>query len=278
MVCLTGELVSGMTTTPSYIVVNACNRSQGRMQAVADLLLLASELRPVNTRNVTICQRSYSDCRDTVTARTKSLILLSEGLKRNLYDRTTGGWSIIAQNVNEICDVMVGVIECCAHGTYLNVVEMHHCQAIIPGIIDKYVICRCHAEIANVCNTIKTTRPEDLTQEVLLSMCEDVRKFLAVLTEVCHAASNNTYLEPSDQDQFKLCVKSFTSSASCFMSSIKTFKSQPSHALHRRCVSFANALVATTSATVDFATEDQFTGRPSVLTREGKETKRAILG
>ncbi|GFO06040.1 mesoderm development candidate 1 [Plakobranchus ocellatus] len=97
------------------------------------------------------------------------------------------------------------------------------------------------------------------------------------MTEVCRRAAEEVQ-DTYDQDQFKLCVKAITSTVSCLVTSIKSFKRSPSESLLRRVVSFCDPVIAASAALLAFATEDSFIGSPAQLTERASEMYRASLG
>lgn len=80
------------------------------------------------------------------------------------------------------------------------------------------------------------------------------------------------------QDQFKLCVKAITSTTGCLVSSIKSFKNSPSETHFRRILTFCDPVTSASAALLNFGSEESFVGVPAVLSAEGLEAYKSILG
>ena len=270
--------MTSRSSTPQPALAWACHRASVRMQAVADLLLLADDIRPV----VSFSTVSYSgheslpQCREAVVSRTQRLLSDSARISERLH-ATGVRWTDIAVSITELSDLIVSLIESCTQTAYLTATVEPDCFAAVPGIVDPYAVSLPHLDIELSCQRIKRTLPSDLAPSVLVQTCEDINRCLTSLTSCCSHASQNAS-DPNSRDQFKLCVKSFTGSASCLLSSVKRFKSEPTDIHHRRCVTFSATLVAATAATVNFATEPSYIGKPANLTTEAKEIKKNIFG
>ena len=276
MVCLSSTEEPVMSTTHAREVVSTCNRGQARMQAVADLLLLTSDLRPVKTESLSVFGESYPKCRETIVTRTKGLLVLTGKINEQLHS-VTAKWHDICVCLQDICELVVGLTECSAHAAYIIAISKPQCTPAVSGIIDQYKISRANVEIVLCCKQLHQATKEELPPAFLVQICSDINKNLTVLTECCKNASEQTEDENS-QDQFKLCIKSFTSCASCLLSSIRCFKAQPTEVHLQRCLSFCEPLRASTQAVVNFATEEQFIGKPASLTQDSKEAKKSVLG
>ena len=277
MVCLSNlDQPTVMSTARAREVVSACNRGQARMQAVADLLLLTSDSRPVTTESLSFFGESYPKCRETIITRTKGLLVLTGKIHDQLHS-VTAKWHDVCVCVQEICELVVGLTECSAHAAFLVAVNKSQCVIAVAGIVDQYKICRANVEIDLCCKQVQQATCEELSPPVLVQICSDINKNLTILTECCKNASEKTD-DVNNQDQFKLCIKSFTSCASCLLSSIKCFKAQPTEIHLQRCIAFCEPLRHSTQATVNFATEEQFIGKPAILTQEAKEAKKSVLG
>ena len=92
------------------------------------------------------------------------------------------------------------------------------------------------------------------------------------------AKGGGTGLQVEDQNQFKLCIKSITSTTSCLISSVKRFKSSPSVDHLRRIIAFCDPVVATSGALVTFASEEEFVGTPAKLSDKATEAHKSVLG
>lgn len=247
------------------------------MQAVADLLLLTSDSRPVTTESLSsFFSGSFPKCRETIVTRSKGLLVLTEKINEQLHS-VTAKWHDICVCVQDICELVVGITECSAHAAYLIAVSKPHCAGAEAGIVDQYKVCRANVEIDLCCKQICQSSVDELCPQLLVHICSDINKNLTILTECCKDASENTN-DIYSQDQFKLCIKSFTSCASCLMSSIKCFKAQPTETHQLRCITFCEPLRHATQAAVNFAIENQYIGKPSILTPEAKEAKKSVLG
>ena len=271
-------VMSNRSSVPQPALAWACHRASVRMQAVSDLLLLADDIRPI----VSFSTVSYSgheslaQCRDAVISRTQRLLSDSSRISEHLHAAGVR-WAEIALSVSELSELVVSLIESCTQTTYLMCTIQPDCVTAMPGIVDPYAVSLPHLDIELCCQRLKRMLPNDLAPAVLVQTCEEINRCLTLLTSCCSHASQNAS-DPNSRDQFKLCVKSFTASASCLLSSVKRFKSEPIDIHHRRCVTFSGTLVASTAATVNFATEPSYIGKPANLTNESKEMKKNIFG
>ena len=278
MVCLKTPraAATGMSTSFAREVIATCTQSQSRMQAVADLLLLNSDVRPVTSESLAVFRESYSKCRETVITRTKGLLVITGRINEQLHN-VLSKWQDVCICISDMCELVVGLIECCAHAAYLVAINKPNCRPAQAGLVDSYRLCRAHTEIELSSKQFKQLTIHELTPTVLVQICSDINKNLTILTECCRAASEESS-DSYDQEQFRLCVKSFTTNASCFLNSIRCFKVRPEPMLYGRCIGFYDALTSSTKALVNFATEDPFLGKPAVLSPEGTEAKKVIFG
>ncbi len=266
---------SGMSTSYAREVVATCTQSHCRMQCVADLLLLNSDVRPVNAESLAVFHDSYSKCRETVITRTKGLLVMTGRINEQLHN-VLSKWLDVCNCILDMTELVVGLIECCAHAAYLVAVSKPNCVPAQAGVVDAYRIRRAHSEIELLSNHFRHLTIHELTPSVLMQICSDISKNLTVLTDCCRVASENT-ADVFDQEQFRMCVKSFTNNASCLLSSIRCFKAKPTAQYYGRCIGFYDALTASTKALVNFATEDSFLGTPATLTSEATEAKKSIF-
>ena len=257
-------------------VVSTCNQCQAKMQSVADLLLLTSDIRPILTENQAVFSVSFANCKEAIIAKTKGLAVLVNEVNMHLHS-VTARWEDVIHCIHHICEHVVGLTENCAQAAYLIAISKKHCEPAVPGIVDRYQLSCANLNLEICCTRLKTSLKEELTPPVLVDICSDMSKSLSVLTECCRKASECSS-DTCNRDQFKLCIKSITSCASCLMASIKTFKSQPTEAHHRRCGGFCDPLIAACQALVTFATEETFLGKPASLTSDAKEANQVILG
>ena len=283
MVCLDLRVIhvqmsNSRSAIPQPALAWACHRASVRMQAVSDLLLLADDIRPVVSYSTVSYtgHESLAQCREAVISRTQRLLSDSARISERLHAAGVR-WTEIAVSVTELSDLVVSLIESSTQTAYLTSSVEPECTPAVPGIVDPYAVSLPHLDIELSCQRLKRSAPSDLAPAVLVQTCEDINRCLTSLTSCCSHASQNAS-DPNSRDQFKLCVKSFTASASCLLSSVKRFKSDPTDIHHRRCVTFSATLVASTAATVNFATEPTYIGKPASLTSDAKEIKKNIFG
>ena len=278
MVCLVLTVCSSDMSTPcgAKTVVYTCNRSSAHMQAVADLLLLASDLHPVHIPSLAIYGDSYPKYRELVVTRTKGLLVLVSRLDEQLHSVSTS-WQDVATSVEEMGQLVVDLTECCGQVAYLIATNCQGSRRATPGVVDKYTVLRAQLGVDVCCQHLRHIGRDGLTPALLVQTCASISNCLTVLTDSCRHASDNIQDEITSE-QFKLGVRSFTASASCFLASAKCFKSSPTEVHFTRCVHFVESLAASTRAVVNFATEDEFTGKPAQLTGQAMECKKTILG
>ena len=265
-----------MSTRHNRQVIAVCKRSQIRMQAVAELLLLSSDLMPVTTERLAVFGGCLAKCQDSILTRSKGLMVFANKVKEQLLSRLPD-WNSISHFIMEICELVIGLIECSTHAAYLMVMTKPQCVPAIPGAVDRYRVCRATVEIEICCKELQTTPLEDMIPHFLVRACSDMNRYLTGFTDSCKAAADQIHNQ-NDRDQFKLCIKSFTSSASCLMAAVKSFNVKPSETHHQRCINFCEPVISSTRSAAKFATEPQFIGRGARLTAEGKETKKAVFG
>ena len=267
------------TKALSREVATTCDMCQLKVQAIAELLLLTSDLRAVTSETLKVKGESFSQCQDIVVARTKELTVAINGISTLLHS-ITAKWNDICERIVEICDLLITLIECCSHSAYLVGAQLHTDGLTTTNkkpVIDKYCVCRASIDIDVSCARVKHSSLDELSPHALVKICSDISKNLSLLTECCREASE-TVPDNSDQEQFKLCVKSITSNASCLLASIRSFKSRPTETLHRRCIAFGEALTVSTNALVNFAIEPEYIGPPICVTSKAKSVQSSILG
>ena len=147
------------------------------MQAVADLLLLTNDLRPVTTESLSVFGQSYSKCKDTIIDRTKGLQVLTGKIHEQI-NNIASKWQDICMCLQEICNLVVGLTECCAHAAYLIAVEKYECQAAVMGITDLYKISKARADIDLGCSRLNNLQVEDITPAVLVQIGQDLNMHL----------------------------------------------------------------------------------------------------
>lgn len=115
-------VVGGASSQPRKRLVSVCDHCKGKMQLVADLLLLSSEARPVLFEGpASSCAgaESFEQCRDTIIARTKGLSILTHDVQSQL---NMGRFGEAGDSLVELGDLVVSLTECSAHAAYLAAV------------------------------------------------------------------------------------------------------------------------------------------------------------
>lgn len=251
-----------------------CDTCKSKMQLVADLLLLSSETRPVMTSEGTAVADTFDQCRDTVIARTKELSILTHDIQSQL---NMGRFTEVGDRLLEMADLVVSLTECSAHAAYLAAIETPGSQSCLPGLVDRYKVTRCRHEVEQSCSLLRVTPLPDLTPQLLLELSQNISTNLKNLTDISSLASERSR-DRFAKEQFKLSVKSMSTSGTAFLACVKEVKTQPSELTRNRCVLFSAALVQAVSALVGFATEPQFLGRAASISTEGKGVQTAVLG
>lgn len=247
---------------------------KGKMQLVADLLLLSSETRPVLTSEGISVAETFEQCRDTVIARTKELSILTHDIQSQL---NMGRFAEVGDRLLEMGDLVVSLTECSAHAAYLAAVEMPGSQPALPGLVDRYKVTRCRHEVEHSCSVLRVTALAELTPQLLLEVSQSISRNLKTLTGASVQASDRSK-DRFAKDQFKLGIKCMSTSATALLACVKEVKTSPSELTRNRCVLFSGPLVQAVHALVGFATEPQFLGRPACVSPEGKAVMTAVLG
>ncbi|XP_005989661.1 talin rod domain-containing protein 1 [Latimeria chalumnae] len=255
-------------------LTSICDNCKSKMQLVADLLLLSSETRPINTESLSVFGESFEKCRDTIIARTKGLSILTHDVQSQL---NMGKFGEVGESLVEMGDLVVSLTECSAHAAYLAAVETPGSQPALPGLVDRYKVTRCRHEVEQNCGTLKTTPLGDLAPQLLLEISQNISKNLKTLTDACVLASEKSK-DKFAKEQFKLSVKCMSTSATALLACVKEVKTSPSELTRNRCVLFCGPLVQSVNALVGFATEPQFLGKAATIDPEGKAVHTAILG
>lgn len=196
--------------------------------------------------------------------------------RNHLSDSAKKKWTDIPNQIRSLVEIVTDLIENSGHSAYLVTVSCPDTTPAIPGLVDRYQASHASLEVRLACARITKSKTDELSPQVLVQVCSMLSKNLAVMTNICRHASEHTN-DRSDQDQFKHCVKSLTATASCLISSIKTFKNKPTPINQGRCVAFCEPVVASANAFVMFAIEKPFIGMTAVLSPESKEKQTAIL-
>ncbi|XP_040021021.2 talin rod domain-containing protein 1 [Gasterosteus aculeatus] len=266
--------VPGVTLQQRKRLSSTCDTCKGKMQLVADLLLLSSETRPVMTSEGVAVADTFDQCRDTVIARTKELSILTHDIQSQL---NMGRFVEVGDRLVEVADLVVSLTECSAHAAYLAAVETAGSQPCLPGLVDRYKVTRCRHEVEQSCGVLRVTPLLDLTPQLLLELSQNISTNLKNLTDISSLASEKSR-DRFAKEQFKLSVKSMSTSGTAFLACVKEVKSQPCELTRSRCVLFSAALVQAVGALVGFATEPQFLGRAAGISPEGKGVQTAVLG
>nr|XP_057934642.1 talin rod domain-containing protein 1 [Doryrhamphus excisus] len=253
---------------------SVCDACKAKMQLVADLLLLSSETRPVMTSEGVALADTFDQCRDTVIARTKELSILTHDIQSQL---NMGRFTEVGDRLSEMADLVVSLTECSAHAAYLAAVETPGSQPCSPGLVDRYKVTRCRHEVEQSCGVLRATSLPDLTPQLLLELSQNISTNLKTLTDISSLASERSR-DRFAKEQFKLSVKSMSTSGTAFLACVKEIKTQPGELTRNRCVLFSAALVHAVNALVGFATEPQFLGRAAIVSAEGKGVQTAVLG
>lgn len=265
-----GGTGSGTGSQPRKRLVAVCDQCKGKMQLVADLLLLSSEARPVLSDGA----ESFEQCRDTIVARTKGLSILTHDVQSQL---NMGRFGEAGDTLLELGDLVVSLTECSAHAAYLAAVATPGAQPAQPGLVDRYRVTRCRHEVEQGCATLRATPLPDLSPQLLLDVSQGLSRNLKFLTDACALASERTR-DRFAREQFKLGVKCMSTSASALLACVREVKAAPSELARGRCALFCAPLAQAVGALVGFATEPQFLGRAAGLSAEGKAVQTAILG
>ncbi|XP_030045699.1 talin rod domain-containing protein 1 [Microcaecilia unicolor] len=258
-------------------LLSMCEQSKGRMQLVADLLLLASDSRPVSSSSSDSSAApgdSFEQCRDAIIARTKGLSILTHDVQSQL---NMGRLGEAADCLQELSELVVALTECSAHAAYLAAVETPGAQAALPGPVDRYKVTRSRHELERSCAALRTAPLAQLSPALLLELSQGLSRHLKLLSDACGLASERTP-ERFAKDQFKLSVRCLSASGSAFLACVRQLKVSPGELSRGRCVLFSGPLLQAVQALVGFATEPQFLGRAAVLGPEGKAVQTAILG
>ncbi|KAK2081907.1 Talin rod domain-containing protein 1 [Saguinus oedipus] len=247
-------------------LVSVCDHCKGKMQLVADLLLLSSEARPVLFEGPVssgASAESFEQCRDPIIARTKGLSILTHEVQSQLNMGRFG----------EAGNSLVGVGR---PGAYLEAVAMPGAQPEQPGLVDRYCWTRCHHEVEQGCAVLRAKPLADMTPQLLLEVSQGLSRNLKFLMDACALASDKSR-DRFSREQLKLGVKCVSTRASALLACVREVKVAPSELARSRCALFSGPLVQAVSALVGFATEPQFLGRAAAVSAEGKAVQTAIL-
>ncbi|KAK2110405.1 Talin rod domain-containing protein 1 [Saguinus oedipus] len=213
-------------------LVSVCDHCKGKMQLVADLLLLSSESQPVLFEGPVSSgagTESFEQCQDTIIACTKGLSILTHGVQSQL---NMGRFREAGDSLVELGNLVVSLTECSAHAAYLVAVATPGAQPMQPGQqgpVDRYRVTCCRHEVEQGCAVLRATPLANMTSQLLL--------------------------------EFKLGVKCMSINSSALLACMREVKVAPSELARSRCALFSGPLVQALSTLVGFATELQFLGR-----------------
>lgn len=266
-----------MNSAHARVIASTCERSQTKLQMIAEMLLLSCEARPLQ-----MCSGYFShminpsNLHEKIFSTVKTVLTLMKAIVAHVHMISTK-WLEICEGLQELCSTTINLIELGSHTAYLVAVNFPGCELAEDGLVDKYSVLLAGLEIKMSCNRLKRARIEDLTPQLIIDLCSNISRHISVVTDICRIAGEGVGDE-STEDQFKLCVKSVTCAAGCLIASIKSYKSHPNPTLHARIVVFCEPVLAASCALVSFATEDDYTGKQGLLTSESRHTQKAILG
>lgn len=250
-----------------------CEMSANKMQTIADLLLLTSDIRPVNTDGIASVRESYAKCKDNIVAKTKGLFIIARDVRAQLI---AGKLKDVAHSLQELTSTVVNIIESCSHSAYLAAISESGCRQAIPGIVDKYKCQRAKFGIQHCCAKIQKVPLPELSSTLILDLSSDITKYLTVLTNASKLASEATK-DQYEKEQYKLAIKCVTACTSALLISLRQFQRIRDEKCRQRCVSFSKSLVQSCEALVTFASEPEHIGTPAKLTQVGKETQNMVL-
>ncbi|XP_060075204.1 talin rod domain-containing protein 1-like [Ylistrum balloti] len=264
-----------MNSGHSRAIANTCERNQNKLQMIAEMLLLSCEARPLRS-----CFSSHivspSYLHEKISDTVKTIMTLMKAILAHVHMISTK-WLEICEGLQELSSTTINLIELCSHTAYLVAVDFPGCELAEDGLVDKYSMLLSGLEIKMSCNRLKRARIEDLTPQLIIDLCSNISRHIAIITDICRLAGESVD-EESTSDQFKLCVKSVTCAAGCLIASIKSYKSHPSTTHHSRVIVFCEPVLAASAALVSFATEDDFTGKQALLTSKAIDVQKTILG
>lgn len=250
-----------------------CEMSATKMQTIADLLLLTSDIRPVNTDGIASVRESYAKCKDNIVAKTKGLFIIARDVRAQLI---AGKLKDVAHSLQELTSTVVNIIESCSHAAYLAAISEPGCRQAVPGIVDRYKCQRAKFGIEHCCAKIQKVPLPELSSTLILDLSSDITKYLTVLTNASKLASEATK-DQYEKEQYKLAIKCVTACTSALLASLRQFQRIRDEKCRQRCVSFSKSLVQSCEALVAFASEPEHTGTPARLTPVGRETQNMVL-
>ena len=257
------------------LILTSCTVNQTKLQAIADLLLLTNNIWPIfHGEPYANC---IEKCKDFILTKTKGLLVLIAKVPDMLLSPLSAACDIY-NTVQDMIELAIGLIEFCAHAGYLVGQLFPGYKKEQKGVLIPYVVQRTAIDIDTTCQLFKISDQDLLTPQALLDVSSSLGESLSTLTQCYVTASDDPSVSQLNQEQFRACVKCFASSGAIVTTSIKCYKTSPSHVLHCRCVAFCDALKSTVQAAVIFANEQEFVGMSAVLSHAANEVRKSILG
>ncbi|XP_071943533.1 talin rod domain-containing protein 1-like [Antedon mediterranea] len=266
-------MASNELYSPALLSVD-CELCATRMQAVTDLLLLTSDLRPVNSESLSVFGESYSKCREIIIARSMGLTVFTRDIMNQLRSNRLKD---VSDTLKDLTDVVIRIVECSSHAAYLAAITELGSVPALPGIIDKYKVTRAKVDIELASNRFHLTPLSELSPQVLVNISEELIKNLETLTHACKLASDASE-DQFHKEQFRLSLKNVTACTSSLLSCIRRYKSTLDEQSRARCISFSKPLVQSCISLVDYATEAEHIGLPAELPDSSRRIQTAILG
>ena len=160
---------------PSSLSV-VCELCAFKMQSYADLFLLTSDIRPVNSEGVSLIGESYSKCRDTLIARTKGLAIAAREVRAQLV---MGRLKETASALRQLSDLVIHITECSSHAAYLAAINEPGSKQAVPGIMDRYKISCAKLNIEHSCMRLQYTPLVELSPSDIVDLSSDIAKSLS---------------------------------------------------------------------------------------------------
>ncbi|XP_061413915.1 talin rod domain-containing protein 1-like [Lethenteron reissneri] len=273
-------------SSPSQLrrLLQVSEASATRMQAVADLLLLASEIRPVLSGPAEgpgaeavephAEQLAYERCKESIALCAKNLEILIFDVQTHLY---MGRYAQVCDSLASTAELVVALTERAAHAGYLAAMGTADSQPAGPGHLDRYGLCRAHLELERSWTRLRDTPICELNSRELMDVSTSISRNLRMLSEPCLAASEQVD-EPFVREQLRLGIKCVTSSATALIACIRAFKEQPGELSHRRCVLFGAPLLESVQALLGLCAEPVLQGTGAVLSPQGRAIHTSVLG
>lgn len=259
-------------------VVMLCEECHSKMLAIGELLLVSCEPRPVFTTpfDLHLSKETFEHYRDKVIDKLNHILIGTRDVSSQVHSGSVQ-WKSLTAGVQELSCMVISLTELSAHIAYLIALNFPHTRPYKAGIVHKYRLHSAKLDLKFSCSRLKRSCVDDLDPHMIVELCSTISRALSSITEVCKQASESAP-DAEDQNQFKLCVKSITSTTSCLVASLKRFRSSPGLSRLRRVIAFCDPVVSTSSALVTFASEDEFIGSPARLSDKAVEAHKSVLG